>query len=122
MFELEVEDHFSAAHSLRDYKGKCEKLHGHNWLVRLTLGGDALNGQGMLMDFHDARALLSRAIAEWDHANLNELEQFEVLNPTTENIAGIVCERIAAELPPAIAVRAVTVWETPGSCARYSPS
>jgi len=119
---LEVEEHFSAAHSLRDYKGKCERLHGHNWLVRLTLGGDALNEQGMLMDFHDARALLSRAIAEFDHMNLNELEQFKTLNPTTENIARIVCERITAEVPNGVTVRGVTVWETAGSCARYFPS
>jgi len=122
MFELEVEGHFSAAHSLREYQGKCEKLHGHNWLIRLTLGGEALNHQGMLMDFHDARELLSRAMADYDHSNLNDLEQFKAQNPTTENIARIICERVAAEAPEGVSVRRVTVWETPGSCASYSPS
>ena len=122
MFELEVEGHFSAAHSLRDYQGKCERLHGHNWLVRLTLGGEALGDQGMLMDFHDARELLSGAIADCDHSNLNDLEQFKDQNPTTENIARVICERVAAEAPEGVRVRRVTVWETPGSCASYSPS
>ena len=122
MFELEVEEHFSAAHSLRGYRGKCEKLHGHNWLVRVTLSGDVLNDQGMLIDFHEARELLARAIADWDHSNLNELEEFKTLNPTTENIARIVCERVVAEVPAGITVRRVSVWETDGSCAKYSPS
>ena len=121
MFELEVEGHFSAAHSLRGYQGKCEKLHGHNWLVRLTLGGNVVNDQGMLIDFHEARELLARSIAGCDHANLNELEQFKTLNPTTENVARIVCERVAAEVPAGITVRRVTVWETAGNCATYSP-
>ena len=122
MFELEVEGSFAAAHFLRGYKGKCEKLHGHNWLVRLTLSGERLNPQGMLIDFSDAREFLSCTLLEFDHTNLNELELFKTQNPTTENIARAVHEQVSAKLPEGVRVRRVTVWETPGSNASYSSS
>ncbi len=122
MFELEVEGDFAAAHFLRGYKGKCEKLHGHNWLVRLTLCGDRLTQQGMLIDFSDARGLLSQSLLEFDHTSLNDLELFKTQNPTTENIAKAVHEQVSAKLPEGVRIRRVTVWETPGSSASYSPA
>ncbi len=82
MYELAVESHFAAAHQLRCYKGKCEKLHGHNWRVRLVVGGETLGPLGMLVDFGDLKSLLEAAIQILDHAILNEIPPFDAVNPT----------------------------------------
>ena len=114
MYELTVNTHFSAAHRLRGYQGKCENLHGHNWVVTARLGGGKLNDLGMVMDFDEARKLLNQVVEKLDHAYLNEVEPFDSLNPTTENIAGHIAGELAGRFPEGVCVKAVTCWESEG--------
>lgn len=122
MYYLDVETHFSAAHQLRHYKGKCENLHGHNWRVRLTVCGSALDRIGLLVDFGDLKRILGDAVERLDHANLNEVPPFDgEVNPTSENIARILAEDVAARLPEHVRVEALSVWESDTCKATYKP-
>jgi len=120
MYELIVESEFSAAHRLREYDGACEKLHGHNWRVRMTVAGERLDELGMLMDFRELKRVLNEVTERFDHVYLNDLADFEEQNPTTENVARIVFRGCAREMPAGVRVREVSVWESPRCRARYS--
>jgi 6-pyruvoyltetrahydropterin/6-carboxytetrahydropterin synthase len=87
MYEVTVEAGFSSGHYLRNYKGKCENPHGHNYKVRVTLAGAALDEAGLLLDFKLLKQVLRPVIERIDHQMLNDLEPFTVLNPSAENIA-----------------------------------
>ena len=126
MFEVSVEAQFAAAHQLRNYKGKCENLHGHNYKVRVTVGGPKLNSTGLVADFGEVKAVLREIVGRLDHTFLNELEPFTVLNPSAENIALYFYEELDkglkegnSEVP--IEVTEVVVWETETSSATYRP-
>ena len=82
-YEISVESHFSAAHRLRGYKGKCENIHGHNWKVEITFSGQKLDKTGMLMDFTDAKKYLKVIMERLDHKDLNLLPSFKKINPTS---------------------------------------
>jgi 6-pyruvoyltetrahydropterin/6-carboxytetrahydropterin synthase len=120
MYTIRVSASFSAAHHLRDYGGKCENPHGHNWRVTACLGGEELDSTGMLFDFGDLKTLLREAIAELDHRDLNTHPYFANVNPTAENIARWIYERLAGALPPQVWLIEVTAEETDGSIATYS--
>jgi len=122
MYILKVTDHFSAAHQLRGYGGKCERQHGHNWKVELELHLPSINATGISMDFKDAKAILSSALSSFDHTDLNNLPEFGKDNPSAENIARVTRERVIAELgrrclSPARII--VWIWESDGSCCGY---
>ncbi len=119
MYELTVEREFSAAHRMRDYPGDCSRLHGHNYRVELTVAGEKLDERGMLLDFSELKAVCDRVIAELDHRNLNDLPAFAEQNPSSENLARYLYERIATELSGPVRVEAVRVCETSGSCVTY---
>ncbi|MFA6431014.1 MAG: 6-carboxytetrahydropterin synthase QueD [Candidatus Margulisiibacteriota bacterium] len=116
MYELMAEETFDAAHALRGYKGSCENLHGHTFRAQLFLSGDKLNAIGLLVDFREIKAKLKKVIDRFDHKNLNDLEEFKNENPSSENIARIIFEKIKAEIPQLVKT---TVWESPGTCASY---
>ena len=97
MYEVRVEADFSAAHFLRDYNGKCENLHGHNYKVFAHVQGKALNEGGMLLDFSKLKSALKKICAALDHTNLNDIEFFEQ-NPSAERIAFFIYENLIAEL------------------------
>lgn len=121
MYELVVERHFAAAHFLPDYPGKCSRLHGHNYRVRVFLRGPRLDARGLLIDFGCVKAALDRLIERLDHQNLNDLAEFAAGGPSTENVARVIAEGLAAfDLEPALLHR-VEVWETPGQGATYYP-
>ena len=94
MFEISVEYSFAAGHALREYKGKCENVHGHNYKVRVTLAGDKLNSAGLLMDFVELRAEIKGLVEKLDHHFLNDIPPFEQLNPSAENLAKYICDGI----------------------------
>jgi 6-pyruvoyltetrahydropterin/6-carboxytetrahydropterin synthase len=121
MYELTVEDTFSAAHSLRDYKGKCEKLHGHNWRIRICVASSRIDERGMVVDFQDLKQWLAEIVGRLDHEHLNDVKPFNKLNPTTENMARYVAERIRGKLPGHVQVRRVTCWESDRCSASYVP-
>jgi len=124
MFEVSVDEQFAAAHNLRNYRGKCENLHGHNYKVRVTLSGPDVDATGLLYDFVQLKKAIQGAIRALDHKYLNELSPFDTLNPSAENIARYLHEKISRELPAAAngaKVESVTVWESDVTAATYRP-
>jgi len=120
-YELFITADFSAAHNLREYKGKCEHLHGHNWRIDLRLAGDRLDAEGLLLDFTEAKRILGEVLERFDHRYLNEVEPFDRLQPSSENIARVVAEAVAEHLPAGIRVVSVTAWESDRCAATYRP-
>ena len=121
MFELVVETDFAAAHNIREYGGNCERLHGHNWKVRVELRARRLDRLGMVMDFREVKARLTEVLKLLDHQYLNELKPFRKKNPTTENIAYFIFGRLSPALPKGVSVGKVTVWESDRCAASYAP-
>ncbi len=120
MYLISVKLDFSAAHQLRNYKGKCESLHGHNWRVEAIVKGEKLNDPGMLIDFHDLRNELMSVLDSLDHKNLNETEMFQSENPTAENIAEWIYNEMKSRLGQYNAnMSEIRVWESEHSCAVY---
>ena len=120
--KLEVyrEVQFSSAHRLRNYHGKCENLHGHNWRVRLFVTRDHLDETGFVMDFKVLDAVLKDIMELLDHKDLNSLKEFETVNPTAENIALLVfrlAEKKISSIDREVRVSKVHVWESDKSCA-----
>jgi 6-pyruvoyltetrahydropterin/6-carboxytetrahydropterin synthase len=124
MYEVSVDETFAAAHNLRNYKGKCENLHGHNYKVRVTLAGKELDTTGLLYDFVHLKQVIQGVIRSLDHRYLNELPPFDVLNPSAENIARFVYEQTAKQIPAnanGTGVASITVWESDVTSATYRP-
>lgn len=120
MYEVMVEGDFSAAHNLRGYRKKCEKLHGHNWKVRVAIRGAQLDRTGMLVDFREVKDYLERTLEKLDHKYLNEISHFKTINPTSENIAKFVYNDLKARLKSSrYVVSQVTVWESDTTSATY---
>lgn len=120
MYEISVIKTFSAAHALREYKGKCENLHGHNWKVKVAVSGNQLGQAGMLLDFTELKSLLDEALSALDHKNLNEVNPFDKTNPTAENIAAFIYAHLKAKAPAGTVLSYVEVWESDTSSAKYS--
>lgn len=119
MYELVMQRSFAGAHNLRDYDGECERLHGHNWKIEVTLRSKELNKQGMVIDFKIVKKILDEILSRYDHSYLNELEEFSRENPTTENVSRIVYEVLNGKLPPEISVAKVKTWESENCAAAY---
>jgi 6-pyruvoyltetrahydropterin/6-carboxytetrahydropterin synthase len=124
MFEVTVEAGFSSGHYLRNYHGKCENPHGHNYRVLVTLAGAELDETGLLLDFKLLKNLLRPVVDYLDHKMINDLEPFTELNPSAENLARYFYEQTADQLAAMTAgrvrVKDATVFETDTSFARYS--
>lgn len=128
MFEVRVVADFAAAHFLRDYHGKCERLHGHNYKVYAHVKGSALDEGGMLMDFSQLKKTLREVCSSVDHTNLNDMEIFDQ-NPSAERIAMFIYNKILESIPELkfdgnkknTHLCAVDVFETEGSRARFTP-
>jgi 6-pyruvoyltetrahydropterin/6-carboxytetrahydropterin synthase len=123
MFEVSVEQTFAAGHALRNYKGKCENVHGHNYRVRITVQGDQLDSTGLLVDFLDVKSLIGGIVDYLDHQFINDLPPFDELNPSAENIAKYFYDRVSGGLKNEVPIRVseVKVWETDTSSAVYRP-
>ena len=121
MYEIFVKTHFSSAHYLRDYPGKCEFLHGHNWEIEVGVKTDRLDSIDVGIDFKDLKAAVGVIMDELDHKNLNDHPAFQEVNPSSESIAAYIYKRVKEELKdfPNVAPAFVTVYETPGSGVRY---
>ncbi|HLA38868.1 MAG TPA: 6-carboxytetrahydropterin synthase QueD, partial [Candidatus Glassbacteria bacterium] len=87
MFLVSVDESFAAGHALRGYRGKCENVHGHNYKIRVTLEGLALNSIGLLYDFKDLKEAIHDSIRKLDHRFLNDIPPFDAINPSAENLA-----------------------------------
>jgi 6-pyruvoyltetrahydropterin/6-carboxytetrahydropterin synthase len=123
MFEVSVEQTFAAGHALRNYHGKCENVHGHNYKVRITVTGEQLDSTGLLVDFVEVKRLMGGAIEYLDHRFINDLPPFDVINPSAENIAKYFYDRLREGWNEGNSARIseVKVWETDTSSAVYRP-
>jgi 6-pyruvoyltetrahydropterin/6-carboxytetrahydropterin synthase len=124
MYEVTVEDSFAAGHYLRNYHGKCENPHGHNYKLRVTLAGEQLDKAGLLIDFKDLREVMRQIIERLDHRMINDLEPFTVLNPSAENLAKYFFDEANSRLHSTtngrVGVKMVTIFETDTTTATYS--
>ena len=123
MFEVTVQQTFAAGHALRNYRGKCENVHGHNYRVEVKVQGEQLDSVGLLIDFVELKRLMKGVIDYLDHQFINDLEPFDKLNPSAENIARFFYDRVSAGMPRnvPVSIAEVKVWETDTSSAVYRP-
>jgi len=122
MFEIVVEQEISAGHQLRGYRGKCENCHGHNWKIRLEVTTPEVDELGLGIDFNVLKKLLNDILEAYDHTMLNELPEFSVQNPTSENLARVIYGHARARLEAMqarVKLKTVLVWESPRSFVRY---
>ena len=122
MFMVTVQAHYDSAHYLRNYRGKCERMHGHRYVVELALATEELDEAGIAFDFAVVKRHLRELANRLDHENLNELEPFTTVEPSAENQARYFHEQLKSVLPPEMAgsIVYVRVWETPTQWAQYS--
>lgn len=118
-YKISVESYFSGAHRLREYKGKCESLHGHNWKVKVILSAKKLDKIGMVIDFTKAKSILMDILSALDHKDINQVAYFKKHNPTSEIIAEFIYKKYSQKLKKLARIESVSVWETPTSCATY---
>ncbi|MFC1855834.1 6-carboxytetrahydropterin synthase QueD [Thermodesulfobacteriota bacterium] len=120
MFELKIKTDFSAAHNLRGYEGECESLHGHNWYVEVFCRSKVLNNIGLVVDFKVIKTATNELLDEFDHNYLNELEYFKEVNPSSENIAKHLFEKLTEKFKDENAtITKVTVYESLNASASY---
>lgn len=118
---LRIQVGFSSAHALRDYAGDRRRLHGHNWKAEVEVAADRLDELGMALDFKLIKAEARALAAQLDHRYLNEIEPFDQVNPTAENLAQWFYRQLAVRLRrDGVWLQAVTLWETDSACVRYS--
>jgi len=122
-WRLTVDEAFSASHQLRNYNGKCEHLHGHNFGVTVEVEGNRLDPKvEILVDFGDLKRLTREVLADLDHVHLNDLPAFTEHNPSSENLARHIYRALAdrlAALTPYASIRSVSVSEKGSSRATY---
>ena len=121
MYVISVQAHYDSAHFLRSYHGKCERLHGHRYVVEAALAFEELGEGGMAYDFADAKRHLRTIADQLDHQNINDLAPFDVIEPSAENQARWIFDEMRARMgPEGMHLLYVRVWETPTQWAQYS--
>jgi len=120
MYEATVRRSFSAAHFLKEIGGKCEKLHGHNFIIEISVASSTLNSEGLVIDFRTVKNWTDQALAELDHSCLNDLPAFRDKNPSAENIAHYIFECIEEKAAGSVCVTRVTVWESKNAKVTYT--
>jgi len=122
MYQLFVEEHFDAAHYLRNYQGKCENLHGHRFKVVARLEAAELDETGLAYDFAQLKQHLRRALARFDHSCLNDVPPFDKIEPSCEDIAVTIYDILQPHFSQSpVKLACVEVWESPTSGAAYRP-
>jgi 6-pyruvoyltetrahydropterin/6-carboxytetrahydropterin synthase len=123
MFEVTVEATFSSGHYLRNYRGKCENPHGHNYKVLVTLIGKELDASGLLLDFKLLKQVMRPVVEYLDHQMINDLEPFTTVNPSAENLAKYFFDETSKQLfemsGGRVSVKQSTIYETDTSMATY---
>ncbi len=123
MFEVTVETDFSSGHYLRNYHGRCENPHGHNYRILVTLAGEVLQESGLLFDFKQLEQIIQPVVDSLDHQMINDIPPFADLNPSAENLARYFFEEISGRIAEAaeagVRVKRCTIYETDRSAATY---
>jgi len=123
MYEVTIKKSFSAAHVLKEIGGRCEDLHGHNFLVEVTVAGDSLNGEDLLIDFRDLKRWINEILDHLDHKYLNEIDVFKDMNPSSERVAKFIYDRLTAKIQTlhlGLTVSRITVWESDNARVTYT--
>jgi 6-pyruvoyltetrahydropterin/6-carboxytetrahydropterin synthase len=121
MYEVSITSRFSAAHQLKEFHGGCERLHGHNWKVEVTVECPFLDDAGLVMDFRELKEHTGNVLNLLDHHFLNDLEPFRSVNPSSENIARYLFDTLSSRINNGrLKVNRVKTWESEDSCASYS--
>lgn len=123
MYEVTIKKSFSAAHVLKEIGGKCEDLHGHNFLVEVTVAGEALNGEDLLIDFRDLKKWTNGILDQLDHKYLNEIDVFKGMNPSSERVAKFIHDRLTETIQSqnlGLVVSKITVWESDNARVAYT--
>lgn len=122
MYEVTIRKSFSAAHILKEIGGKCEELHGHNFIVEVNVAGPSLNGEDLLIDFRVLKGWTNEVLEGLDHKYLNDVECFKGMNPSSEQVAryihGCLAEKVASL---GLSLDRVTVWESENARVSYRP-
>jgi len=122
MYEVSVEQHFDAAHYLRDYQGKCEALHGHRYQVVAKVKASQVDKVGLAYDFTVLKRHLADILSRFDHTCLNDVPPFDKINPSSENIASTIYNELGSKVTgDPVSLSRVEVWESPDSWVAYSP-
>ena len=120
MWEISTETVVAAAHQLRLAPGEGERLHGHNWRIKVTVRANKLDSRGFVMDFNELQPALRAMVEPYEHVFLNEIPPFDDVNPTAENIAHIVFDNMSAKLnDDRVRVVRLEVWENDTCAAAY---
>ena len=121
MYEVTIKKSFSAAHLLKEIGGKCEELHGHNFLVEVSVTSESLNDEGLLIDFRVVKKWTDEILEQVDHKYLNEIDYFKNINPSSEQLARFLYDRISEKSRQGnVTLSRVTVWESDNSRVSYS--
>jgi 6-pyruvoyltetrahydropterin/6-carboxytetrahydropterin synthase len=121
MYQVSIETHFAAAHRLRNYTGHCENLHGHNWKVEAAVASEKLDDAGMVIDFNILKQKTKAIVDILDHQYLNELDPFTDINPSSENLAAYIYDRLSFALKDtAVTLIKVSVWESDKTKATFT--
>jgi 6-pyruvoyltetrahydropterin/6-carboxytetrahydropterin synthase len=121
MYEVAIKKTFAAAHRISEIGGKCEALHGHNFVVEVSVTSESLNEEGLLIDFRTLKRWTEEVLDQLDHKYLNDIDYFKNLNPSSEQIARYLYDRVDERARQGnVHLSRVTVWESENSCATYS--
>jgi len=120
-YVVSTEIQFSASHALLGYRGDCSRMHGHNWVARVSYQFASVDERGLTIDYRELRSLLERVILpRFDHRHLNDVPPFDAVNPTSENIAAAIFGFCREEiLIPGGVLKEVELWESPTDMVRY---
>jgi len=120
VYEVTIKKSFSAAHVLREIGGKCEDLHGHNFMVEVTVRGESLNAEDILIDFRVLKQWTNEILERLDHKYLNDIDLFRNINPSSERIARYIHDQLADQIKSLhLNVARVTVWESENARVAY---
>jgi 6-pyruvoyltetrahydropterin/6-carboxytetrahydropterin synthase len=122
MYEVTIIKSFSAAHVLAEIGGKCEELHGHNFKVEVTVAASELSSTGLLIDFRVFKKWLGEILEDIDHKHLNIIPSFADINPSAENIAKYICEKMNIKVKmTGVNIVRVKIWESENAAVTYTP-
>ena len=119
MFSISVERHFQASHQLTLADGSKEPVHSHNWVIIANLSSEKLNNMGIVMDFRTLKAMIDKIVAEFNNKALESIGYFQQNNPSAENVAKYIYEKLLIELPEGIKLQNVRIVEEPGCSAIF---
>ncbi|MBA7626374.1 hypothetical protein ES703_33822 [subsurface metagenome] len=122
MFTISVETYFWASHQLVLPDGSKEPVHHHNWSVAADVSSDKLNSMAVVMNFQKLKAMVDNIVVEFDNTSLNEISYFRQNNPSAENVARYIYEKLRVKLPEGVKLQSIRVVEEPGCAANFSES